>query len=284
VLHRVDARQGRYLGVDMGGSGTRAYLLQAPAAPRRWQAPGGNLALDPKAALQVLLPVVRMAAPDAACIGLAGARTASDAVAWLAAQLEQQACRVTVMTDADLALTAAFGTTADGIVVCTGTGSVAAVRHEGATHLIGGHGFLFDDGGSAYDIGKRLITAALRDRDRGGQSLVGEVEVLIGDSIDAFVRRAYADPVDREPLARLAERIPAMQHPMGREILTEAAEDLVYLARTAQKRFGPLPIRLMGGVFRIPVVAETLRQRCGAALARTRPEVAAARLAARADA
>jgi N-acetylglucosamine kinase-like BadF-type ATPase len=75
-----------------------------------------------------------------------------------------------------------------------------------------------------------------------------------------------------------------MQHPMGREILTEAAEDLVDLARTAQEQFGPLPIRLMGGVFRIPVVAETLRQRCGAVLARTRPEVAAARLAARADA
>ena len=284
MLHRVDGRQGRYLGVDMGGSGTRAYLMQEPAAPRKWQAPGGNLALDPEAALRVLLPVVRVAAPDAACIGLAGARTASDAVAWLAEELEQQARRVTLMTDANLALTAAFGTAADGIVVCTGTGSVAAVRHQGATHLIGGHGFLFDDGGSAYDIGKRLITAALRDRDRGGQSLVGQVQVLLGESIDAFVRRTYADPADREPLARLAAKIPVIQHPKAREILTEAAEDLVDLARTAQEQFGPLPIRLMGGVFRIPVVAETLRQRCGAVLARTRPEVAAARLAARADA
>jgi N-acetylglucosamine kinase-like BadF-type ATPase len=278
------SREGRYLGVDMGGSKTRAYLMRAPASPRTWHAPGGNLALDPEAALHVLLPLVREAAPTRACLGLAGARTVPVAVAWLAEELERQAGRVTLMTDADLALTAAFGTDADGIVVCAGTGSVAVVRREGATHLIGGHGFLLDDAGSAYDIGKRLIGAALRDRDRGGQTLVHEVEAVLGDSIDAFVRRAYAQPADRQPLARLAEKVPAMQHPAAREILTDAAEALADLARTAQERFGPLPVRLVGGVCRIPVVSETLRRRCGAALARTRPEVAAARLAAEAGA
>src|SRR5829696_251778 len=189
-----DMSEGRYLGVDMGGSKTRAYLMQAPASPRKWQAPGGNLALDPEAALHVLLPLVREAAPAGACLGLAGARTAPDAVAWLAEELERQADRVTLMTDADLALTAAFGTEAEGIVVCAGTGSVAAVRHAGATHLVGGHGFLLDDAGSAYDLGRRLVAAALRDRDRGGRSLVHEVEALLGEPIDAFVRRAYAQP------------------------------------------------------------------------------------------
>lgn len=277
-------RQGGFLGVDMGGSRTRAYLMRQAASPQTLKAPGGNLALDPEAALQVLVPLVREAAPAAACLGLAGARTAPLAVAWLAEELEQQAGRVMLMTDADLALTAAFGRDANGIVLCAGTGSVAVVRHAGATHLIGGHGFLLDDAGSAYDIGKRLIAAALRDRDRGVRSLVSEVEALLGDSIDAFVRRAYAHPADREPLARLAEKVPAMQHPRAREILVDAAQALVELARTAQDRFGPLPIRLVGGVFRIPVVAETLRLRCGAALARTRPEVAAARLAAEAGA
>lgn len=281
---RGDTSDGRYLGVDMGGSRTRAYLMQAPAAPRSWQAPGGNLTLDPEAALDVLLPLVREASPAGACLGLAGARTAPAALAWLAGELERQAGRVTLMTDADLALTAAFGTDADGIVVCAGTGSVAAVRRAGATHLVGGHGYLLDDAGSAYDIGKRLITAALRDRDRGGHALVGEVEALLGEPIDAFVRRTYARPADREPLARLAQEIPAIRHGAACEILTEAAEALVALVRTAQERFGPLPVRLAGGVFRIPAVTETLRRRCGAALAPTRPEVAAARLAAEAGA
>lgn len=284
MIRRPDTPDGRYLGVDMGGSKTRAYLIQAPAAPRTWQAPGGNLALDPEAALHVLLPLVREAAPAGACLGLAGARTAPAAVAWLAEQLGQQTRRVTLMTDADLALTAAFGSTADGIVVCAGTGSVAVVRHAGATHLVGGHGFLLDDAGSAYDIGKRLVAAALRDRDRGRQALVDEVEALLGESIDAFVRRVYAHPADRQPLARLAQQVPAMRHAVAGEILTDAAEALVELARTAQERFGRLPIRLIGGVFRIPAVTETLRRRCGAALARTRPEVAAARLAAEAGA
>lgn len=271
---------GPYLGVDMGGSKTRAHLMGAAAPPRTWHAPGGNLALDPEAALHVLLPLVREAAPAAACFGLAGARTVPAAVAWLAEELGRQAGRVMLMPDADLALTAAFGTDADGIVVCAGTGSVAAVRHEGATHVIGGHGFLLGDAGGAYDIGRRLIAAALQDRDRGGQSLVHEVEALLGDSIDAFVRRTYANPADRQPLARLAEKTPGIQHPAVHEILTDAAEALVDLAVTARERFGPLPVQLVGGVFRIPVVTETLRRRCGAALVRTPPEVAAARLAA----
>jgi len=284
MMRERDKSDGRYLGIDMGGSKTRAHLIHEPAAPRSWQAPGGNLALDPEAALHVLLPLVREAAPAGACLGLAGARTAPAAVAWLAGELERQAGRFTLMTDADLALTAAFGTEADGIVVCAGTGSVAAVRHLGATHLVGGHGFLLDDAGSAYDIGRRLIAAALRDRDRGGESLVHEVEGLLGEPIDAFVSRVYAQPAEREPLARLAQKIPTIQHAAASAILTAAAEALVDLVGIAQERFGPLPVRLAGGVFRIPVVTETLQRRYGAALAQTSPEVAAARLAAEAGA
>ena len=277
-------REGRYLGVDMGGSTTRAYLMQEPAAPRSWQAPGGNLTLDPEAALDVLLPLLREAEPAGACLGLAGARMAPAAVAWLAGELQGQAGRLTLMTDADLALTAAFGGEADGIVVCAGTGSVAAVRHLGATHLVGGHGFLLDDAGSAYDIGRRLVAAALRERDRGEPALVDEVEALLGEPLDACVRRVYADPADRAPLARLAEHVPAIRHPLATEILADAAEALVELVGTARERFGPLPVRLAGGVFRIPAVTATLRRRCGATVARTRPEVAAACLAAKAGA
>jgi N-acetylglucosamine kinase-like BadF-type ATPase len=275
-----DKSDGRYLGVDMGGSRTRAYLMQEPAAPRSWQAAGGNLTLDPEAAFDVLLPLVREAAPAGACLGLAGAKTAPAAVAWLAHELERVTPRVTLMTDADLALTAAFGTEAEGIVVCAGTGSVAAVRHAGATHLIGGHGYLLGDAGSAYDIGRQLIAATLRERDRGSESLVDEIEALLGEPLDAFARRVYAQPADRQPLARLAEHVPTIEHAIAAEIVSDAAEALMDLVRIAQERFGPLPVRLAGGVFRIPAIAETLQQRCDAALAQTSPEVAAAQLAA----
>lgn len=279
-MTRRDTNGAGYLGVDMGGSTTRAHLTQPPASPRSWQAPGGNLALDPEAALRILLPLVRDAAPARACLGLAGARTAPAAVAWLASELERVTDHVTLMTDADLALTAAFGIAADGIVVCAGTGSVAAVRHRGVTHIVGGHGFLLGDAGSAYDIGTRLIAATLRDRDRGGQALVEQVETLLDEPIDVLVRRTYARPADRQPLAGLAAKIPAIEHPIVSEIVEAAAEALVDLVDIAQERFGPLPVRLAGGVFRLPAITETLRQRCGATPTSTSPEVAAARLAA----
>jgi hypothetical protein len=56
----------------------------------------------------------------------------------------------------------------------------------------------------------------------------------------------------------------------------------VDLAAIARERFGPLPVRLAGGVFRIPAVAAALRRSYGATVVRTPPEVAAACLAAEA--
>jgi N-acetylglucosamine kinase-like BadF-type ATPase len=264
----------------MGGSATRARLVERSGATREWSAPGGNLSLDREAARDILVSLLRDAAPEAACLGLAGARTAPQAVAWLAGELAAHAGRVTLLTDAELAIAAAFGPDADGIVLCAGTGSVAVVRKNGATELLGGYGFLLDDAGSAYDIGRRIVAAALHDRDRGRHDLVDELEGVLGEPIDGFVRRVYLRPADRAPLALLAERVPTMQHAAARDVLQQAADALVDLATLARDRFGPLPIRLMGGVFNSPAIVEVLRDRCDAALSPTRPEVAAARLAA----
>jgi N-acetylglucosamine kinase-like BadF-type ATPase len=283
VILEAGAPPRGYLGVDMGGSGTRAYLLQAATDPLAWEAPGGNLALAPEQALDVLVPLVRRAAPEVACLGLAGARTSPEVVDRLVAELAAQLRSVIVMTDAELALAAAFSPLSDGIVLCAGTGSVAVVRKDGVVHHLGGHGFLFGDAGSAFDIGRRLVAATLRDRDRGGKSLVDQVEPLLGVPLDDFVRDRYLEPADRFQLARLAEDVATLSHPIAHEIVGEAAAGLVKLVASARDRFGQLPVRLVGGVFRIPAVAEKLRVECGATLADTRPEVAAAQLAAAAS-
>jgi len=269
-----------YLGVDMGGSTTRAHLSAGPET-REWTAPGGNLTIDRHAARDILISLIAEANPLAACLGLAGARTAPDAVAWLTGELAALDRPITMVTDADLALAAALGPDDDGIVVCAGTGSVAIVRSQGVIHLVGGHGYLLGDAGSAYDIGRRTLAAALRERDDGGHDLVDEVEAAMDGPLDVVVGRVYASTGERAHLALLAEQVSAMHSPAARTVIAEAADALVALVTSARRRFGDLPVRTMGGVFRDPVIAGALREAFHAVPAAQRPEVAAAQLAER---
>ena len=58
----------------------------------------------------------------------------------------------------------AFDDDAD-MTIISGTGSVAFVKRDEGNIRIGGWGYLFDTAGSAYDIGRDAITAALADED-----------------------------------------------------------------------------------------------------------------------
>lgn len=271
----------RFLGVDMGGSGTRAHLLCDQGLPQEWQARGGNLTLDPEAALDVLTSIVSSARPDAVCMGLAGYRTAPAAVDRVRAEIQRRVTRVTLMTDADLALEAAFGPVGEGIVICAGTGSIAAVRIGGRTELVGGHGFLFGDAGSAYEIGRRWISEALSARDAGEHELEKQFERSTGSTLDDVVRRAYQDPADRRYIAGLAQYVASSDHPSARRIIDDAGRALLALANVAQARFGSLPVRFSGGVFAIRAVAAQLEVGAAATAVSVRPDVAAARMAAR---
>lgn len=53
------------------------------------------------------------------------------------------------------------------IAVISGTGSVVFVRRGEEYHRLGGWGYLFDEAGSAYDIGRDAIRTALAEDDAG---------------------------------------------------------------------------------------------------------------------
>ena len=60
----------------------------------------------------------------------------------------------------------ALGTSSgDGIAGIMGTGCILYAVKNGTRRRIGGYGYLFDDGGSGYDIGRACIKAALGDDD-----------------------------------------------------------------------------------------------------------------------
>jgi len=74
-------------------------------------------------------------------------------------------------SDAQLIVAAGLGQS-DGIAVIMGTGSVAFVQKDGVMHRIGGLGYLFDNGGNGYCIGRDVIRAALTAEDGSGEETV----------------------------------------------------------------------------------------------------------------
>ena len=84
---------------------------------------------------------------------------------------------VTILTDFEAALAAAGEGPA--IVLIVGTGSAAFGRNvEGETTRAGGYGPSSSDHGSAYDIGKRAIAAAIQERRSGSDSALGRQILL----------------------------------------------------------------------------------------------------------
>jgi len=84
---------------------------------------------------------------------------------------------VTILTDFEAALAAAGEVPA--IVLIVGTGSAAFGRNvEGETTRAGGYGPSSSDHGSAYDIGKRAIAAAIQERRSGSDSALGRQILL----------------------------------------------------------------------------------------------------------
>jgi N-acetylglucosamine kinase-like BadF-type ATPase len=79
---------------------------------------------------------------------------------------------VTILTDFEAALAAAGEGPA--VVLIVGTGSAAFGRNAaGDTARAGGYGPSSSDHGSAYDIGKRAIAAAIQERMGGSDSALG---------------------------------------------------------------------------------------------------------------
>lgn len=74
-------------------------------------------------------------------------------------------------SDAQLIVAAGLGDE-DGIAIIMGTGSVAFVQKGGVTYRVGGLGYLFDNGGNGYCIGRDVIRAALTAEDGSGEETV----------------------------------------------------------------------------------------------------------------
>lgn len=279
------------LGVDAGGSATRAVLMEDAQILSRFDEPPLNVLLHADA-FERLVGLITASGAAAAGLGLAGLRGREQA-AEMGRRLEAATrIEVIVVDDTEAALAGAFGFE-PGIVVIAGTGSNAVGRGgDGRIARAGGYGFLLGDEGGAYWFGSQALRAALRSHDGSGPksaALEAAVADEYGLDFDGIVRLVYRDPVDRQLLSRLARTVTSLyDDPVMTEILDAGCDYLVALASLLREKLGGTdqlagepPVAMHGGVFRSSYVRGRFAEATGAQAAARPPEFGAVDLALR---
>jgi len=247
------------IGVDAGGTKTRAAAFDKNGCAVAEAFAGcGNVVLsydDAKAAIAEAIRSVWNDSCSYIAVGAAGA-SAGELSDRLAAELSAEfGVKTSVMSDAELALNAAFGPTADGMLVISGTGSVVYLRQNGVFTRVGGWGHLLGDGGSAYCTGMTALQTitSLRDRNQPDEILERTVFDALGiDGISGLVKYVYAPERTKADFAKLAPVIDGLAesgHPIAADILWKSADMLSEDAATAIRRTGitAVEIALTGG-------------------------------------
>lgn len=259
-----------FLGIDAGGSSTRWLLLDA-AGEELARGAGGpvsaiQLATPERAAVlerltALLRQVAATATPARVVAGVTGLEPDSPDAGFLATTiaeaLQMPQAAVSVMPDIHTAYLAAFRP-GEGVLVYAGTGSVAFhLAADGTAIRAGGHGFLIDDAGGGYWIGREALKGVLRRWDEqgaapGGPLAAGIFAALGGHDWNTIRREVYGGG-----RARLAALTPVVSlaaargDEQARLVLAAAGTELARLARIVSGRVGhALPVVLAGGVAR----------------------------------
>ena len=165
--------------------------------------------------------------------------------------------KLRLLGDQEIALTGAVEGL--GAILIAGTGSVCLARSpEGKLFRSGGYGYLIDDCGSGYAIGRDILTAVVRAEDGRGPAtcLTGAVYEKTGAAdIGQLITWLYSPDTGKKQIAALAPLLlPALERgdPAARAIEARAAEDLAALAAAAWNRAGLMEgeLALNGSIFR----------------------------------
>ena len=270
------------LGIDAGGTGIRWLLRDNRRELARGELPTATAHVMDEGApgsvrdalSSLAAKALEIAEPNAVVAGFTGfhpdAPVAAALRSHLAKALGLSEVKIGLCNDMRIAYSAAFRP-GEGVLVYGGTGSIAYhLTPSGEVLRSGGHGYLIDDAGGGFWIGKQALKRVLRWRDEEPENrqldrpLAEEIyRELGGDNWAQVVEQVYGGGRGRvaalaPSVARAAER----GDEAARQILEGAGEELARLALLVARRLDrPVPVAFMGGVARLsPIVAESLRE------------------------
>ena len=152
----------------------------------------------------------------------------------------------------------------DGMVVIAGTGTSAFVRCGGVLTQVGGWGYLVDDAGSGYSIGRAVLNAAFRERDGRGEStrLTELVERQLGFNVLGAVPMIYRGGKRTvASFAPLAFEAADMGDRQALAIVDNACRELRLLISTCASHLKKAPYlaSLLGSLWKAPRLLEGVR-------------------------
>jgi N-acetylglucosamine kinase len=269
---------GYSLGFDGGGTKTECVLLDAkgavigegrggPANPLRSGYDGAFTSLHEAAAGAMAAARIRPGDVTNVCAGIAGAGRRSVVRRVMVFLTEEFPAALTqVATDYEVALESAAGSGL-GVVLIAGTGSVAFGRNAaGETARAGGYGPWIGDEGSAFDIGRRAVSAVARTRDTDAPvTMLAEMipAALDCPDWDELMLRIMKNPDEVFPKLFPAVAAAAnSEDSAAKEILFTSAIGLGNLAMIVIRRLGmkgeEFPLVKCGGVFGHSRMLDTL--------------------------
>lgn len=250
------------LGIDSGGTSCRLALCGgAGRVLSQVTVPGHNPNADGFPALEasfrrgldaLLAPFGgREAAIDALHGGIAGGEGDNrPRLEQMLRALLPRCPRVSVSSDALIALSAGLGA-ADGGVLIAGTGTIGFVRKKNALLRFGGWGYLADEGGSGWHIGRDGFRAAMAGEDAGlpPTALTALYEEKLGMNMMAAVTALYRGELSLAACAPLVFSAGEAGDQAALDILRRNAAILAETLGRMQRAFGaPLPVVLVGGL------------------------------------
>lgn len=259
------------LGIDGGQTSTKA-MLAAPDGTVLGRGVGGPFdhfmlaggAENNRASMRQAVDAALAGHPDATVgtvsLGMTGAlKPGEDQIVHATLAAIVPGARAVVQPDYVSNLAGASGGR-PGIVLIAGGGAISYGRNAaGRDALAGGYGYLIGDEGSAFDIGRRAITAATQADDRRGPptTLLPAVLDHFGlSSIRDIVFTVYAASFSRAQISALAPAVMSVAESGDAVALGIVRATADILANTAlgvaRQLFAPtepVTVYLTGGVF-----------------------------------
>lgn len=191
--------------------------------------------------------------------GLAG----YGAVASIREQIEAVVKRVAgkheykIHNDAQIAVAGALNGE-DGIVMIAGTGSIAYAKYKGEWLRAGGWGYLIDDGGSGYDVGKEALRIFARmaegfiDKDSLFESIMTGLQLEQPTDLIKFM---YQNPTNSRTLvASMGQYVgeAASNGSVAAQSIFKAAakQHAMFIQSLLDQTDVTLPVSYIGGVFK----------------------------------
>jgi glucosamine kinase len=246
-----------YLGIDAGGTSTKARLTDAAGnVLAHAQSGAGSLRagaaqvhaalMDVSARVMRAANLENVAQKYVICAaGIAGFSLDAELAVLRAQPFPFQSIRF--VSDGEIACIGAHGGR-DGAIVIAGTGSIGIARLGGSVIRIGGYGFPISDEGSGADIGFQALKAFCQVRD--GRLVADELSARLALMIDAEGLNWWRDHATPKDFATLAPQVFGAEEArdqVASAIVNNAGQEISKIALALCAK-GPTCWSLMGGL------------------------------------